>query len=81
MRELKLVSPRFTFAGTVASVKLLDSKFESRGRVSVKLQAYDAQGNKLGEERTIKGSASDRTDLHGSANALVVAHFGAISEV
>ena len=78
MRDLKLVTPRYTLAGMVASVKILESKFETKGRVSIKVQAYDAQGAKLGGEQKFKGSASDATDLAGSADNLVATHFGAI---
>lgn len=79
MRDLKLETPRKTSAGTVASVKVLEEKFDIKGRVSIKVQAYDAAGAKLGHEQSFRGSASDPTDLAGSANNLVATHFGEVA--
>ncbi len=81
MRKLKLTTPRYTFAGEITFIQLLDSKFEPGNRVSVKAQALDIYGDKIGAEQDFSGQVTDPSSLHASVNALIEVHFGHTTEV
>ena len=80
MRNLQLISPRYTVTGIITTVTLLDSKFLPGNQVEIRAQGLDAQGNKVGGEAVFVGRASNPSNLRQSANSLAVAEFGRFTQ-
>ena len=80
MRYLKLMENHITFDGIATHVQLLDSKFESGNRVSVRLQPLNSEGENVGPEKELSGPSCHPASLHSSTNSLVASYFGNVSD-